>query len=181
MELLLPKISIPISKNEAISLAAQSINQLDELLQLCRHSRHEVAFRAAWILEILHQSHPKCFNEASDEFIEIYLTLKNQSSKRHFTKILISMIQRKENVISNENLDYILEATFEWLIDTSTPVAVRVNCMEILYHLKDKNDWIADELHHQIEFRLLNGSAALRSRGKRILNDLSKTRIKLNK
>ncbi len=60
--------------------------------------------------------------------------------------------------------------------DPGTPVAVQVNCMDVLYNLRGHEDWIADELKQQTEFLLRNASPALLSRGKRILLKLKQKR-----
>ena len=61
---------------------------------------------------------------------------------------------------------------FEWLINPHTPVAVRVNCMDVLYYMSPQFPWIKEELLAQIEFYLKDGSAALQSRGKGLLKKL---------
>ncbi len=177
---LLKEISKPIGKKEVVSLATQSVNSVDELIKLCLHSNYEIAFRAAWILELVAVAYPERFNEKLSEFIDVYVRLTNQSCQRHFTKILMSLtnMQARQDRLSTNDLEAIVETTFEWMIDPQTPVAVRVNCMDILFDLRDMDNWIADELRAQIEFQLQSGSAALQSRGKRVLYKLSRSQRK---
>ncbi|MES3017540.1 MAG: hypothetical protein V4721_07175 [Bacteroidota bacterium] len=177
---LLSKISKPIGKKEAMSLAAENTNALIGVLDLCLHCNYEIAFRAAWILEIAAENNPEEFGLYLDEFTNVYINLRNLSGQRHFTKILMSLTKNagRRDLLSEQKLAILVETTFEWLIDLQTPVAVRVNCMDILFNLKDKSDWIADELRAQIEFQLQNGSPALQSRGKRILNKLARNSTK---
>jgi hypothetical protein len=33
-------------------------------------------------------------------------------------------------------IEAIIETTFEWMINPQTPVAVKVNCIDVLYNLK---------------------------------------------
>jgi len=72
----------------------------------------------------------------------------------------------------SEYQEQIIEITFDWLIDSQTPVAVKVNCMDILLHFGKEQPWIPDELSSQVQFLLKDGSAAVQSRGKRILKKL---------
>lgn len=173
---LLLEISKPIGKKEVVSLAEKSEWLLAELIKLCLNSNYEAAFRAAWILELAAVNFQERFIEQLDIFFNVYFKLKNQSCQRHFTKILMWLTTGKANrdCLSARTLENIVETTFEWMIDQQTPVAVRVNCMDILYNLTDEVDWIADELCSQIEFQLKSGSAALQSRGKKVLHKLSK-------
>ena len=174
---LLKEISRPISKKEATKLAEQSVNLVNELIMLCLNSNYEVAFRAAWILELFAGTSPEHFDEHLNDFFATYVILRNQSGQRHFTKILmrITNMHSKLDCIPITDLEAIVATTFEWMIDLQTPVAVRVNCMDILYNLKSKDDWIEDELRAQIDFQLRSGSAALQSRGKKLLHKLDRT------
>ena len=61
---------------------------------------------------------------------------------------------------------------FEWLINLATPVAVRVNCLDILLNLRNEFPWIKEELQAQIEFYLRDGSPAMQSRGRKILRQV---------
>ena len=177
---LLKEISKPIGKTAVVSLAAKCANSIPELIKLSLHSNYEMAFRAAWILEMVATVHQEHFSEHLNEFIKAYIILKNQSCQRHFTKILMGLTDGhfQNDQSSGFNVEVIVETTFGWMIDPKTPVAVRVNCMDILYNLKDTDDWIADELCAQIEFQLTNGTAALQSRGKKIVSRLYKRRRK---
>jgi hypothetical protein len=177
---LLKEVSKPIGKTAVVSLAAKCANSIPELIKLCLHSNYEMAFRAAWILEMVATAQQEQFKEHLNEFIEAYAVLKNQSCQRHFTKILMSVTngQSHNERLSGSDIEGIIETTFGWMIDPQTPVAVRVNCMDILYNLKDTDDWIGGELCAQIEFQLANGTAALQSRGKKILAKLYKGRRK---
>jgi len=44
--------------------------------------------------------------------------------------------------------------------------------MDILLHFAKEQPWIPDELRSQVQFLLKDGSAAVQSRGKRILKKL---------
>jgi hypothetical protein len=110
------------------------------------------------------------------DFISGYLIQKNRSCQRHFTKIMMNLTDSELNTeikhLINEHQDQIIEITFDWLIDPLTPVAVKVNCMDILLHFAKEQTWIPDELRSQVQFLLRDGSAAVQSRGKRILKKL---------
>lgn len=69
-----------------------------------------------------------------------------------------------------------MEVVFGWLIDPDTPVAVQVNCLDILLNLCSHADWIAEELGTQTRHLLRRGSAAMQSRGKRVLAKLKELR-----
>ena len=176
---MLMELSKPIGKKEVTSLAANSLNSISGLIKLCLYTG-EVGFRAAWITEIVAHTFPAQFDEHVDEFVEAYIILKNQSAQRHFTKIFMELTNGKRIQIHRllPAVETIIETTFEWMINPQTPVAVKVNCMDVLYNLKETDRWIADELRAHIEFQLKDGSAALQSRGKKVLKKLSRRKRK---
>jgi hypothetical protein len=136
-------------------------------------------FRAAWILEYLEAKFPHKFLNSVAPFIEKYPLQNNLSCKRHYTKILMHITHKNahfeyKKAIETINFEPIVEATFEWLINNRTPVAVRVNCLDILYNLSNSYTWITEELKDHTRFLLKNESAAMQSRGKRVLKKIKK-------
>jgi hypothetical protein len=175
---LIQRISKPISKQEADSLAQVNAQSAGELIKLSLLADYELAFRAAWILEQVAFLYDQEFHKLIPDFAAAYIKLENKSCQRHYTKMMmhLSVPAHIDHHLGGVDLDPIVETTFEWLIDADTPVAVRVNCMDILYNLRKKYDWIAGELEEQIRFQMREGSAALQSRGKRVLQRLSRSK-----
>ena len=142
-----------------------------DLIELSFHRDQPIGFRASWILELMFADRELLRNELHT-FLDAYPKQKNLSCRRHFTKILMQVLNDKgfKEELRHFNWDDIIEATFEWL--AGSPVAVQVNCLDILFKLKDKESWIKEELEDQINFFLRNGTAAMQSRGKRLLKKM---------
>lgn len=174
---LFKKLSKPISKNETVQMALNKDCTSKDLIELSLHPLNELAFRSSWILEQLFYFRRDSFLISIEDFLHAYFQQKNQSCQRHFTKIMMSLTEAKSNKISFdwivENQDEIIETTFDWFIKIDTPIAVIVNCMDILWHLSNSQAWIVGELRSQVQFLLKDGSAAVQSRGKRILKKLN--------
>ena len=142
-EELLKEISTTLSKVKAEKLAAlggKNTFSIGDLIELSFYPRKEIAFRAAWILEFIEVNYPERFLPFLEKFLNRYPIQKNRSCQRHYTKIVMHLTNRKasENYqlkMRNYDLESIIETTFEWLIDKKTPIAVQVNCMEILCNL----------------------------------------------
>lgn len=182
-EKLLQEISKAVSKSKAMELAeivATTDFFMLDLLALCYHAEKSVAFRAAWILEFVEHTYPAKFMSVLHDFINELPKQRNDSCQRCFSKILMHLSNPKANVIWRTAFnelpstvhERIVETMFEWLINPHTPVAVRVNCMDVLYYMSPQFPWIKDELLAQIEFYLKDGSAALQSRGKALFKKL---------
>ena len=152
-----------------------------DLLSLSLLKEHpSVAFRAAWVLEEVAYTFPDSFVPYLKPFVAHLHEQQNLSCQRHFTKILMRCTNPKTGIGYRAawqvipDREQVVETIFDWLISPRTPVAVQVNCLDVLLHLQAEFDWIKEELQAQVEYLLLDGSAAMQSRGKRVLNKVSK-------
>jgi hypothetical protein len=193
---LLKEISQTLTKNKVEKLtkiAADANYSISSLIDLTFNTQQEIAFRSAWILEHIVYRYTNRFLPFVADFITSYCKQTNRSCQRHYTKILmllfsIKYLKRLKNIEEepsavfmmnqvkpiDEKAEDIIETTFDWLIDPRTPVAVKANCLDILYSYTDEHDWIVDELKAQINYFLRDGTAAMQNRGKRILENLEK-------
>lgn len=179
-EQLLLEISKTLNKIKTADLAKIAVDEaflLGDLLELCYHSDKQIAFRASWILEFAENSCPEKFIPFFYDFLKGFPLQKNGSCQRHFTKILMHFTEPKAKIIRKAAFkqvpvdlkEQLVETLFEWLIEPTTPVAVQVNCMEVLCYMIPTFPWIKEELPALIYFYMKGGSAAMQSRGKKIL------------
>jgi len=146
--------------------------------ELCYDQRDDsIAFRAAWVLEYIAAYHPRRFVPVLLDFLSILPNQENLSCQRHFTKILMAITSPQAPKAYQETYrladhERLVETIFEWLIRPQTPVAVQVNCMDILFNMSTEFEWITEELKSQVEFLMRDGSAAMQSRGKKVLGKL---------
>jgi len=175
------RLSAIRAKTEVLALAASGEEAgvcVDWLHELCYEKDKTPAFRAAWVLEHIAASHPERFVPVVSNFINRLPEQHNPSCQRHFTKILMEITHPKaakpyRQAYAEIDRERVVETVFGWLIDPCTPVAVQVNCMDILYHMRNEYDWVTAELRQQTEFLMMrHGSAAMLSRGKKIIGKL---------
>jgi len=55
------------------------------------------------------------------------------------------------------------------MIDPKAKIAIKVFASEALFNLRGRYPWIEEELANQIQFLMRNGTAAIQSRGKKLL------------
>lgn len=177
----LTAISAKIKVPELVALGKDTNLPVIEIHDTCYSQDGAVAFRAAWILEYIATHDPERFMSIFEEFIHRLPTQRNPSCQRHFTKILMLVTSSKapapyRTAYSGIDRGQVVETVFGWLIDPQTPVAVQVNCMDILFNMHSEFEWIREELRPQVEFLMRDGSAAMQSRGKKILAKLNKVK-----
>lgn len=152
---------------------------IHDVLFLCNHDDPKIVFRTSWLLEHIEDSYPERFKHVLEDFIFQYPNQNNESAIRCFTKILMNITSLKGKKFYNLNfndLEDCLSATFDWLINEKIPVAIKCNCIDIIYHLRGVDDWIELELLKVLEDNLTSSSPALLSRTKKILRLLKYTK-----
>ena len=173
---LFKRLSKTLSKADVVKIALDKACMPGDLISLSLYPQNEIAFRASWVLEQVLYYRWDDLVPFIPDLIAGYLIQKNRSCQRHYSKIMMYLTDSESATETHSLLsiyqDQIIEITFDWLIDSQTPVAVKVNCMDILLHFGKEQPWIPDELRSQVQFLLKDGSAAVQSRGKRILKKL---------
>ena len=152
---------------------------LSNLLVFSRSkSESKVSFRASWALEHILLKNPELLKSITEQLILNYQELQNWSSLRSYTKLITFILSPKSRSlkISSKQLEIIMEKTFGLIEEIDCPIAVKVNCFDILYYLIEKYPWIQKELTLIIQFNLeKQNSPALNSRGKILLKRILNT------
>lgn len=175
-------ISEKLTKTKVLKLteiAKRKDFDVKDLMELTFDADLQIGFRAAWILENLLLDNPHLIVDNLDELMLRLPHVFNPSCQRHYAKILMCLTSVKTNnkikvKMQVTNLEPIVETCFDWLINPKVAVVVKIFCCEVLFNLRNRYDWVADELAREIEFLMLEGSAGIQSKGKRILKELSK-------
>ena len=139
------------------------------LLAYSYHPDKQISFRAAWLLEHVCIQQPAVISSIYHSFITQLPNQQHWGTIRSYTKIGMLSTDTKTAIPHTfEQEEVLIERCFHWLIHPDCPVAVLVNCLDILCNLRKNNLWIEDELRAQIEHLLKNPTPALASRAKRV-------------
>lgn len=167
------ELSIVLRNFKAMDFSLSDLNgiTIKNLLQLSiDYQFKQVGWRSAWVLETLVLANSSYLSAIQNELIDSLSDQKDWSSLRSYSKILMELTNPKKSfVLSNDQEEIIIENSFNWMIDIECPLAVRCNCMDVLYHLSSERKWIKDELVEQINLFLKTPTPALASRGNKIL------------
>jgi hypothetical protein len=174
---LLKQISDTIGKTKVLELSrilkAQDF-ALRDLIDITFFDDKDIAFRAAWILENIFLKTPEIYEPDLEYLLSRVNDVKHASCQRHYAKIAMHITGKKAPVIIEQKLQQIdmepiVEKCFDWMIDPKVKVAVKVFASETLFNLCNRYSWVKDELADQIIFLMRNGTAAIQSRGKKLL------------
>jgi hypothetical protein len=177
---LINEISKSISKNKVLKLS-ELLRKRDfdtnQLIDLTFHNDKGIAFRAAWLLENLILN----YQEASIPYFPYLLSrlkdVTNHSCMRHYAKIVMHLTspraaQPVRAALQQLDLEPTVAQCFDWIIDPQVMVAVKSSACEALFNMRLRYPWIADELPAQLEHLMRDGSAAIQTKGRRLLSFL---------
>jgi len=179
-EALLKQISGTIGKTKVLELTRilkEQLFALRDMVDLTFYPDKNIAFRAAWILENVFLQDPARYERDLDYLISRVKHVKYESCQRHYAKIMMHITNKKAPQIIQQkqqqlDLEPVVEQCFDWMIDPKVKIAVKVFASEALFNLRGRYPWIAEELANQLQFLMRNGTAAIQSRGKKLLAEL---------
>lgn len=177
---LVKEISKTLVKIKVVKLTAilqQQNFALRDLISITFHPDRNIAFRAAWILENLFLKNPEAYLVDLDYLVSRIKDAEYPSCKRHYAKIMMHITAPKAPASIREKLDEIdlapiVEQFFDWLIDPKILIAVKVFAAQALFNMRRRYPWIKEELAEQLKFLMRDGTAAIQSRGKKLLSQL---------
>ena len=155
--------------------------QLADLLYITFLDEHPVSSKASWILDMVLRDKLELLLPHLDLFCQKLGEVKLDSSIRPLAKIcemlVLACLKPKDPGkyagISDENLEAIATACFDWLI-SEQKVAPQAYSMTSLYYLGKKFNWIHGELRQVLEQNYGTGSAAYQARARMILRKLNR-------
>ncbi|MDF2433887.1 MAG: hypothetical protein JWP44_3518 [Mucilaginibacter sp.] len=177
MDDLLKQLSSTIGKTKVLELSRILKEQqfaLRDLIDLTFYADKDIAFRAAWILENIFLQDLFLYENDLEYVVSRIKDVKYASCQRHYAKILMHITDTKTLPVIKEKLQGLdlepaVEQCFDWMIDPKVKIAVKCFAADALFNLRCRYPWIREELANQVQFLMRNGTAAIQSRGRKLL------------
>ncbi|MGZ3767710.1 MAG: hypothetical protein ACXVA2_23805 [Mucilaginibacter sp.] len=174
---LIKEISATMGKIKVIKLSAilrKERFSIPDLINITFHSDKNIAFRAAWILENLLLEKPEQYIDHIDYLLSRIKDVDNPSCKRHYAKIVMHITSPKaplsiQQKLAEADIEPVVGQLFDWMIDPKVRVAIKVFAGDALFNMRHRYPWIAEELANQTRFLMRNGTAAMQTRGRKLL------------
>ncbi|MDN5284797.1 MAG: hypothetical protein JWR38_1071 [Mucilaginibacter sp.] len=152
---------------------------LHHLIDITFHPDKVIGFRAVWILENMFLKHPENYLNDLKYFVSRFKEVSNPSCMRHYTKLIMHMTDTTSPAsvrlkLQTIDLEPVVEQLFAWMIAPKVKVAVKAFAGKALFNLKDRYDWIAEELEGQLKIFMYDRSAGMRSAAKSTLRLIQK-------
>jgi hypothetical protein len=138
-----------------------------ELVNLFLHDEYRVVQRAAWPLSNVAIEHIELVNPYLGKFI-------HQLSKPGLHPAVLRNILRLLQFVDvpKKYLGVLTNTCFELLMKSDSPIAIKVFSMTVLKNITEKEPELKRELKIVIEQLMKEGSAGIKSRGKKVLKGL---------
>ncbi len=137
------------------------------LSEIAFNSNHPKSWRAAWIMDKIHEKAPELIIPLIPQMIRQIKTEQDEGKKRHFLK-LISM-----GNISPEEQGFMFDYCLKIFLSGKEPLAVRVHAMQILFNISETEFALKPEvlaiIEHEMEY---DSSPGIISRGKKLAKKL---------
>ena len=152
-------------------------NYLDELITICFTPLDKNNHKACWILEFVSYKELIWLQPYVDFLCNNLKHLTDESAMRPVAKIVqllvISHYKKTKNsiLLSEENLQKLIEASFDWLIN-DTKVATKAYSIRTLYILGNHYNWIHPELEIILDKDYANHSAAYKAVAREVLKKI---------
>lgn len=147
------------------------------LVGFVSHPEDPLADRCCWTLELICLQDPGLLCPYADELIAQLQHCDTDRKRRPLAKIFSLLSQPETRLqdpvcdLSDKAVNALIDWCFDQLIEQRS-VAVKVFAMQALYHLRDRNSWIRDELRSILEENIFEEGPGYRARAKKILGQI---------
>lgn len=111
---------------------------------LPRLSQEQLLFRSAYTLEAIYTLDKSWLDPYLDRFCTDFSAVQNESVKRHFTKIMQSVLRYHTPSLAQKQA--MAMACAQWIVKPRVRVAVQIGAMELLLELSDQLEWVEELL-----------------------------------
>jgi len=174
---LIKQISNNIGKVKVLGLSKilhERKFDLRDLIEVTFHQNKDIAFRATWLLENVFLDNPEIYLPELEFLLSGISKVKHPGPQRHYAKIVMHITEPSapqiiKNKVQQLDMEPVVEQLFEWMIEPKVKIAVKAFAAEALFNMKDRYPCIKDELAQQLQFLMRDGTAAIQSKGKKLL------------
>lgn len=163
LELIISWENLPFLIEEVVN----DLEKLTLLAEIAFYSSHPKSWRAAWLIDKIHERKPELIVPLINPMIQQVKTENDGGKKRHFLK-LISLGE-----IPPEEQGFLFEYSLKVFTSAKEPLAVRVHAMQILFNISENEFGLKPEVLAIIENEMENhSSAGIVSRGRKLAKKL---------
>lgn len=144
-----------------------------ELIHFIKISQERTQVLFICVLDYIIDEHPVFLAKDLNSFINLQEVFVNETCKRCTSRIIFNLLKYDASLFSKKQKEKLINIHFDWIILNSL-VATRVNCLSVLFELRNEADWIKPELLAIIDQQVQLQEPSFVSRAKKILKKIHK-------
>jgi hypothetical protein len=160
-------------KEKVLEIAAcigDDQDQFSQLIDIVIHGEEPVSRYGSWLMNHCMEQHP--------QLVQPHLAaLMEKLSRPKLSEWIVRSTVKamaEAGEFPEELQGHALQHCFDYLLDPKTAVAIQVHAMQTAFNISKNEPDLLNELKMVIEERLPYGTAAYKSRGKRIVKAINK-------
>lgn len=153
--------------NEVVSLVTSDPMLFDEVFNGIFHEDKVIRARCADAVEKVAQKFPKYIQKKKSIILKNLNKFEQKEVVWHIA-LMLGLLK-----LAPKELDCAFVQLFKWL-NSSDSIIVKVACMQTLADYAIKNKKYLKSVRHEIEKQMINGSPAIKARGRHLLADFEK-------
>lgn len=131
--------------------------------ELPKATRHQLLFRAAYVLERIYFDAPEHFLPLAEDFCRrAFPECRDASAKRCFGKIMADLLDH--HTPEPQVLGRIAECAADWATDPQSKVAVRIWAVEILKRCRERVEWVSGAWEDIVQIQACGATPGILSR-----------------
>lgn len=159
--------SLKITSEIAAEAVGNNPKYFDEIIKMSLHEKSPLNWRAARVVLLCIEKYPKLFVPYTNEIAKLFSTFKVDGLKRAYSYILSKYITQ----INEDFLSDLIETCFNYLL-SKEKIAVKYNCMKLLFEISKKYPELKGELKASIDFNLSEDIFRMNGAIKKIYKEL---------
>ena len=136
-----------------------------EVLYISLNTKPPVNWRAARVVSLSAEEYPELFIPYVNEIAQLYSSFKNDGLKRSYAWLL----SRYAKYFNEESQSDLIEVCFDYML-SDEKIAVKYNCMKLLFEMTKIIPELKGELLAALEFNLSEGIFRMNGELKKIYN-----------
>ena len=141
-----------VSADIATEAIADVLEYFKEVLDISLNAKPPVNWCAARVIALSSEEYPELFVPYANEIAQVYSSFKNDGLKRSYAWLL----SRYVNHFNEESQSDLIEVCFNYMI-SDEKIAVKYNCMKLLFEMTKIITDLKGELLAALEFNLSEG------------------------
>ena len=167
------------SRDENTQYILNHIDLFPEFIDMSFDCHDKNNFKACWILELVLEEKLELLFPYLNRFCENLKNYTNHSAIRSISKICmflakyhIKNLKSNEIILSEKQIQLIVEKCFDWIIDENEKVASKAYAIRTLFEFGKIQDWIYPELKRILSDDYIKHSYAYKAVAKEILKKI---------